>query len=182
MKSHNTAVGPDEIHYEFLKQLPSCSLDFLLQAFNEVWVSGKFPTSWKQATIIPIPKPGKDNTDPSNYRPIALTSCLCKTLERMINTRLIWFLESNGLITNFQCGFRSKRSTVDHLVRLETFVREAFIKKEHKNICINVCIIKIHAPRAHEAKNQRVIAKRTSQTMKYGQDVIIQKRTDDNIQ
>ena len=95
MKSHNTAVGPDEIHYEFLKQLPSCSLDFLLQAFNEVWVSGKFPTSWKQATIIPIPKPGKDNTDPSNYRPIALTSCLCKTLERMINTRLIWFLESN---------------------------------------------------------------------------------------
>ena len=80
---------------------------------------------------IPIPKPGKDNTDPCNYRPIALTCCLCKTLERMINTRLIWFLESNGLITNFQCGFRSKRSTVDHLVRLETFVREAFIKKEH---------------------------------------------------
>ena len=40
-------------------------------------------------------------------------------------------MESNGLITNFQCGFRSKRSTVDHLVRLETFVREAFIKKEH---------------------------------------------------
>ena len=130
MKSHNTAVGLDEIHYEFLKQLPSCSLDFLLQAYNEVWVSGKFPTSWKQATIIPIPKPGKDNTEPSNYCPIALTSCLCKTLERMINTLLIWFLESNGLITNFQCGFRSKRSTVDHLVRLETFVREAFIKKE----------------------------------------------------
>ena len=34
MKSHNTAVDPDEIHYEFLKQLPSCSLDFLLQAFK----------------------------------------------------------------------------------------------------------------------------------------------------
>ena len=115
----------------FIKQLPSCSLDFLLNAFNEVWVSGKFPTIWKQANILPIPKPGKDNTDPSNYRPIALTSCLCKTLECMINTRLIWFLESNGLITKFHCGFRRKRSTVDHLVRLETFVDEAFIKKEH---------------------------------------------------
>ena len=45
MKSHDTAVGPDEIHYEFLKQLPSCSLDFLLHAFNEVWVNGKFPPS-----------------------------------------------------------------------------------------------------------------------------------------
>ena len=54
MKSHNTAVSPDEIHYEFLKKLPSCSLDFLLQAFNEVWVSGKFPTSWKQATYFPF--------------------------------------------------------------------------------------------------------------------------------
>ena len=51
-----------------------------------------------------------------------------------------------------------------------------------KNVCINVCIIKIHVPRAHEVKIQRVIAKRTSQIMKYGQDVIIQKRTDDNIQ
>ena len=40
-------------------------------------------------------------------------------------------MESNGLITNFQCGFRGKWSTVDHLVRLETFVRETFIKKEH---------------------------------------------------
>ena len=40
-------------------------------------------------------------------------------------------MESNGLITNFLCGFMSKRSTVDHLVRFETFVREAFIKKEH---------------------------------------------------
>ena len=40
-------------------------------------------------------------------------------------------MESNGLITNFQCGFRSKRSTVGHLVFLETFVSEAFIKKEH---------------------------------------------------
>ena len=49
-----------------------------------------------QPTIIPIPKPGKDPAEPNNYRPIALTSCLYKTLERMINKRLTWFLESNN--------------------------------------------------------------------------------------
>ena len=49
-------------------------------------------------------------------------------------------------------------------------------------MCINVCIIKIHVPRAHEVNNQRVIAKRTSQIMKHGQDATIQKWTDDNIQ
>ena len=39
---------------------------------------------------------------------------------------------------------------------------------------MHVCILKIQVPRAHEVKNQSVIAKRTSQIMKYGQDVIIQ--------
>ena len=39
----------------------------------------------------------------------------------------------------------------------------------------------IHVPRAHEVKIQRAIAKRTSQIMKYGQDVIIKKWTDDSI-
>ena len=49
----------------------------------------------------------------------------------MINDRLVWYLESNGIITDFQCGFRSQRSTTDHLVRLETVIREAFAKKQH---------------------------------------------------
>ena len=130
-KSHNTTVGPDEIHYEFLKQLPRRSLDYLLAALNEIWESSKFPDSWRVATIIPIPKPEKNSLYPSNYRPIALTSCLCKTIERMVNKRLVWFIESNNLYTNSQCGFRSQRSTIDHVVRLETSIREANIQRQH---------------------------------------------------
>ena len=53
-----------------------------------------FLEDWRFATVIPIPKPGKDHAEPTNYRPIALTNCLCKTMERMINKRLIWYLES----------------------------------------------------------------------------------------
>ena len=96
-----------------------------------MWETGKFPESWELATIIPIPKPGKDHTEPTNYRSIALTSCLCKTLERMINARLVWYLEIKNFISPFQSGFRSERSTNDNLVRLETFIRDAFVKKEH---------------------------------------------------
>ena len=44
-------------------------------------ISQKFPEDWQYATINPILKPGKDPAEPNNYRPITLTSCLCKTLE-----------------------------------------------------------------------------------------------------
>jgi len=98
-----------------------------LESLNNIWVSGKFPDSWRTST-----KPGtKDKSDPSSYRPIALTSCICKVMERMINSRLVWYLEKYKLITPVQCGFRKQRSTTDHLVRLAAFVRESFIERQH---------------------------------------------------
>ena len=130
-QSHDSATGPDETHYQMLKHLPESSLQALLGIFNHIWTTGEFPEDWRLATIIPMPKPGKDHAEPTNYRPIALTSCLCKTLERMINKRLIWYLESSNLLSWYQSGFRAGRSTNDNLVRLETFTRDAFVKKEH---------------------------------------------------
>ena len=130
-KSHNSAVGPDEIHYSFLKQIPQKSLELLLETYNNIWTGKQFPKSWKQAMIIPIPKPGKNTSYPENYRPIALTSCLCKTLERMVNHRLVWYLETNNLISNKQCGYKKKRGCIDHLTNLENYIRKGFIKKEH---------------------------------------------------
>ena len=49
----------------------------------------------------------------------------------MVNKRLVWFIESNTLFTNFECSFRSQRSTMDHVVRLETSVQEAIIQRQH---------------------------------------------------
>ncbi|KAG1672408.1 RNA-directed DNA polymerase from mobile element jockey [Nymphon striatum] len=129
--SKDTAPGPDSIHYQMLKHLPDCSLALILNIFNTIWITGAIPSSWLEATVIPIPKPGKDHTDPSNYRPIALTSCICKTMERMINCRLTYFLETNDILTKYQSGFRRHRSTIDHLVKFETLVREAFVRREH---------------------------------------------------
>ena len=49
----------------------------------------------------------------------------------MINVRLVWYLESNNLTSPVQFGFRSEQSTTDNLVRLETFICDAFVAKEH---------------------------------------------------
>ena len=57
--SHDSATGPDEIHYQMLKHLPENSLDTLLNIFNNIWTTGKFPEDWPYATIIPIPKNSK---------------------------------------------------------------------------------------------------------------------------
>ena len=104
-KCNDIAAGPDDIHYQILKHLSPDALEILVNIMNEIWCTGKFPEDWHKAVIIPIPKPGKDKTEATNYRPIALTSCICKTLERMINDRLVWFLESNNLISKNQAGF-----------------------------------------------------------------------------
>jgi len=49
----------------------------------------------------------------------------------MVNNRYVWFLERDKLITPLQCGFRKQRSTKDYLVRLESFIREVFIQRQH---------------------------------------------------
>jgi potassium voltage-gated channel Eag-related subfamily H protein 8 len=56
---------------------------------NGIWEAGDRPSIWKLANVIPIPisKPGNDHSEPSHYRPIALTNCVCKTIERRINAR-----------------------------------------------------------------------------------------------
>ena len=82
-------------------------------------------------TLIAIPKPDKDHSDPNSYRPIALTSCVCKTMERMVNNRLVYYLESNHIITQLQSGFRKQRNTTDQLVRFETWIREGLANREH---------------------------------------------------
>ena len=64
--SHDSAPGPDEIHYQMLKHLPDTSLETLLNIFNYIWTTGKFLDDWQYATIIPIPKPGKDPAEPNN--------------------------------------------------------------------------------------------------------------------
>ena len=126
MKAKPCAPRPDGIHNNLLKLLPEDTLKILKDILNNIWISADFPQQWRAAMVIPIPKLNKDHTDPLSYRPIALTSCLCKVLESMINTRFIWYLEKYGILDRSQCGFRKHLSTTDHLVSLERYLRDAF--------------------------------------------------------
>ena len=88
-----------------------------------------FPTSWKEAIIIPIPKKGKDRHSKTSYRPISLLSCLGKTMECMVNRRLQHHLEKNGLLPHLQSGFRKNRSTEDQVTLLTQDIENGFQQK-----------------------------------------------------
>ena len=129
-KAKCTTPGADGISADILKHLPVDSCHILLSIFNVFWNKGVCPSQWKEAILTPIGKPGKDLSNPSSYRPIALTSVICKMMERMINNRLQWYLERGNFINPVQSGFRTGRRTTDHLVHLESAINTGRANRE----------------------------------------------------
>ena len=125
----STSSGGDNITYNMIKHLPDYAKTYLLKILNKIWETGIIPPSWKIAIVVPIRKPNKDPTQPTSYRPISLTSCMCKLFEKMINSRLMWHLEKNKLLSSVQFGFRKHRSTLDPLIRLSTQIQEGFSQR-----------------------------------------------------
>jgi len=79
--------GCDLITLKMLIELPLCAVGTISQLFNAM--TGLLPKRWKKSIIIMIPKPGKDHTLTSSYRPISLLSCLSKLFEKWHLTRVI---------------------------------------------------------------------------------------------
>jgi len=105
-----------------------------VQLFNKIWKEGKMSKSWKSALILPFNKPGKDPNNVGNYRPIALTSHLCKWMEKILVQRLNYALEHRGLLAPYQSGFRKGRSTMDAVVKVSNEIEKTFKMKEIMSI------------------------------------------------
>lgn len=118
------AMGPDRIHNEMLSNMSPLLKASVLTLFNRSIKEGYVPSLWKKAAIIPILKPQKDPTSPKSYRPIALTSCLCKLMERLIKKKVLPEIEK--VVQPEQLGFLPQRSTIDCLVRLENQIKQGF--------------------------------------------------------
>ncbi|CAK1584849.1 unnamed protein product [Parnassius mnemosyne] len=109
--------GPDGVPPIVLKTCAPELAPVLTRLFRYSYSQGVVPNSWKTALVHPIPKKG-DRSDPSNYRPIAITSLFSKIMESIINCQLMRYLEDHQLISDRQYGFRRGRSAGDLLVYL----------------------------------------------------------------
>ena len=101
----STAIVPDNVAYPMIKHLPLSGMDFLLHIFNLSWSSHSFSSIWKTSSVIPIHKMGKPLDSPASFQPISLTSCVSKLFERIILSRVLFFLESNSILSPRQAGF-----------------------------------------------------------------------------
>ncbi|KAG0717925.1 RNA-directed DNA polymerase from mobile element jockey [Chionoecetes opilio] len=106
--SGDTAPGEDGITYSMLNAVCNVAGDPLLQLFNMSFSQGTLPKEWTTANIIPVPKSGADN----QFRPISLTSTLCKMLERILLSRLTYKI---GHLDTGVNGFVKHRSTANCL-------------------------------------------------------------------
>ncbi|CAF1247420.1 unnamed protein product [Rotaria sp. Silwood1] len=127
----NSATGPDNVHNRCLKNFTNSLIDHLLKLMNVSLIFGYVPRSWKTEFITLLPKPEKDRTQVSNYRPISLLSCVGKVLEKMIKQRLISELNYRNILPRHQAGFLEGKSTMYNILRLSRCARQAVDHSHH---------------------------------------------------
>lgn len=135
--------GPDGIPYLFIQNLPKNAKIYLLSLYYSIWNNKTFPNSWRHGYVIPILKPDKNKFLPDSYRPICLLNTICKLLEKIINNRLMWFLEKSTYFTPEQNGFRSNRSTTKNLLNIKNEIQTAIQNKQKLGI-ISFDIAKVY--------------------------------------
>ena len=111
----NKSVGPDDIHPRLLKELAVHLAEPVALLFNKTITHGVIPQDWKEAYVSPIYKKGSRN-HAENYRPISLTSILCKIMESFVREKVLTHLMGNKLLSPKQYGFISGRSTTIQLL------------------------------------------------------------------
>jgi len=111
--------GRDLITPKMLIELPLCAVGSICQRFNAMT---RLPKRWKKSIIIMIPKPGRDHTLTSSYRPISLS----KLFEKFLLTRIIPYFRRHNSIPAHQFAFREKHGTIEQVNRITSEIRSAF--------------------------------------------------------
>lgn len=101
--------GLDNLHPRVLREISSSIASPLTLLFNQSLQQGTAPEAWKKAQITAIYKKG-DKSEAGNYRPVSLTSIICKTMETLVRDHIVSYMRQNDMFTPQQFGFLAGRS------------------------------------------------------------------------
>lgn len=79
---YNKAPGLDDLRVEQLKHFGTDTLKWLLKLMNSCINTCHIPKIWRKARVIALLKPGKEPSEPKNFRPVSLLCHLYKVLEK----------------------------------------------------------------------------------------------------
>ena len=133
--SNSKAFGPDKLSIVHLKNLGPRAIKYITTLFNLSVTTCQIPAIWKSSLIIPIPKPGKDTSVGTSYRPISLLCPVAKVLESLILPTINKYLQpapdQHGFITD---------STTSALLQMATDIAMGFnqMKPPDRTICVAV--------------------------------------------
>lgn len=113
----NKSPGPDSVHPRVLKELHGVMSEPLAIMMNNSFKLGQVPLEWKNGIISAIYKKGNRKLA-GNYRPVSLTSIICKIMESVIRDAITDHLKRNKLFSRNQYGFISGRSTILQLLHV----------------------------------------------------------------
>ncbi|XP_041451988.1 uncharacterized protein LOC121405376 [Drosophila obscura] len=119
------AAGPDGVPNAALKCLISAHPDVFTRMFNQCLAERTVPRAWKRQRLVLLPKPGKELSDPSAYRPLCMLDTMGKIFERLICNRLEAELAERHGLSDQQFGLRKQRSTTDAIKMVTDLARAA---------------------------------------------------------
>jgi hypothetical protein len=125
------ALGEDGRNSDILLQTYKCFPNFFTEIYNECLRRGYFPKEWKRSIILPIVKPGKEeSTEVTKYRPISLLNVGGKVLEKPLINRINHHVLCNRLLNENQYGFLPQESKVNAAMAAKGFVQENLQQKK----------------------------------------------------
>jgi len=125
------ASSIDLITARMLKELPQEGFLNLMYIINAILRLNYWPTSLKRAQIIMIPKPGKNPTNVSSYRPISLLPIISKVLEKLVLKRINKVMNPHDWTPHHQFGFRQAHSTVQQCHRIKNTINKALEDQQY---------------------------------------------------
>ena len=131
----NKAPGPDDISGMVLKNCSGSIAPILKKLFQKSISTGTLPMEWLKANITPIYKKD-DRTQPNNYRPVSLTSVICKLLEHIIHGHIMKHFEKHNILADQQHGFRKGRSCETQLSALVDDIQKILDNRSQVDLII----------------------------------------------
>jgi len=108
------APGEDGITGETYKSAFKIFPTYITAMYNSCLNRGVFPMRWKRTKLVPITKPGKDNSeDVTKFRPASIINTEGKVLEKLLINRINHHVFSHNYMNKNQYGFTPQKSTTD---------------------------------------------------------------------